>query len=106
MCSSDLLLSRAHWQLGNSGEALRLATAACDRLAAFAVPAWFPALDADARQQQAQAWLLAGDALRARSAFEQALALRIVHEDAGSPWIAEARKGLARCTLLLGAASP
>ena len=102
----DTLLSRAHWQLGDSGEALRLATAACDRLAAFAVPAWFPALDADARQQQAQAWLLAGDALRARSAFEQALALRIAHEDAGSPWIVEARMGLTRCIRVSGGASP
>ena len=93
----DTLLSRAHWLLGDAGESLRLATAACDRLAAFAVPAWFPALDADARQQQAQAWLLAGDTVRARNAFEHALALRVAHEDAGSPWIAEARLGLARC---------
>jgi len=93
----DMLLSAAQVQLGDSGEALRLASLACDRLAAFTVPAWFPALDADARQQQARAWLFAGDAVRARSAFEQALALRVAHEDASSPWIAEARLGLANC---------
>ena len=93
----DTLLSGAHVQLGDSGEAVRLANRACARLAAFAVPAWFPALDADARQQQARAWLFAGDAVRARSAFEQALALRVAHEDAGSPWIAEARLGLTNC---------
>ncbi len=93
----DTLLSWAHLRLGHGEAALRLATAACERLAAFAVPAWFPALDADARQQQAQAWLLAGDLARARSGFEKALALRVAHEDAGSPWIAEAQIELARC---------
>ncbi len=98
----NTLLSRSHWQFGDSGEALRLATVACDRLAGLAVPAWFAALDADARQHQGHALLLAGDALRARDALEQALALRIAHEDAGSPWIAEARKGLARCIRVSG----
>ena len=93
----DSLLSRAHLRLGHGETALQLATAACERLAAFAAPAWFPALEADARQQQAQAWLVVGDLARARSEFEKALALRVAHEDAGSPWIAEAQIGLARC---------
>ena len=93
----DTLLSRAHLQLGHGAQALQLATLACERLAAFPVPAWFPALDADARQQQAQACLSVGDPVRARSAFEEALALRMAHEDAGSPWIAEAQLGLAHC---------
>ncbi len=98
----DTLLSRAHLQIGDSGQALRFAGVACARLAAFAVPAWFPSLDADARQQLAQAWLLTGDAVRARSAFGQALALRVAHEDAASPWIAEAQIGLAHCWLASG----
>ena len=93
----DTLLSRAHLQSGQGEAALRLATQACERLAAFSAPAWFPTLQADARQQQAQAWLHAGDLARARSGFEEALALRLAHEDAGSPWIAEAQAGLARC---------
>ena len=93
----DTLLSRAHLRLGHGEVALRLAAAACERLATFPVPAWFPALDADARQQQAQAWLVAGDPARARCEFETALALRVAQEDAGSPWIAEAQLELARC---------
>ena len=93
----DTLLSQAHSQQGQGEAALRFATQACERLAAFPVPAWFPAHDADARQQLAQAWLAAGDLARARSEFEKALALRVAHEDAGSPWIAEAQIELARC---------
>ena len=93
----DTLLSQAHSQQGQGEAALRFATQACERLAAFPVPAWFPALDADAHQQLAQAWLAAGDLARARSEFEKALALRVAHEDAGSPWIAEAQIELARC---------
>ena len=102
----DTLLSRAHLQLGHGAQALRSATAACERLDLFPVPAWFPALDADARQQQAQAWLFTGDAVRARRGFEHALALRVAQEDAASPWIAETQIGLACCWLASADVAP
>ena len=98
----DLLLSQARSQLGDTAIALRLAMSASERLAAFAVPAQFPTLEADAARQLGLALLGAGGAATARPHLERALSLRRAQDDASSPWIAEAEVQLATCWLALG----
>jgi serine/threonine-protein kinase len=98
----DILLSRAHMQAGDAGQALTLARAAQTQVATSPARALFPALDADASLQLAQALLATGDFARARGHAERALQLQRELSHPSSPWLAEAHLVLAGVELAAG----
>jgi tetratricopeptide (TPR) repeat protein len=86
----DMLLARAYIQTGETARALSLARDAHARVVTSPARTLFPALEADASVQLAQAHLAVGDAHNARAYAERALALRREISHPASPWIAEA----------------
>jgi serine/threonine protein kinase len=100
----DILLSRACLQAGDSARALSLARSAHAQVVDSPARALFPALEADASVQLAQAQLATGDAANARTNAERALALRLELSDPSSPWLAEAHLVLAEALLATGEA--
>jgi serine/threonine-protein kinase len=98
----DILLSRASLQTGDAACALALARGAQEQIVTSRARALFPALEADASIQLAQAQLANGDSANARAYAERALALRRVIGHPSSPWIAEAYLVLADAMLAEG----
>jgi len=98
----DMLRARAYLQTGDTARALSLAREAHARVVTSPARTSFPALEADASVQLAQAQLAVGDAENARAYAERALALRREISHAASPWIAEAYMVLADALFAAG----
>ncbi|HET7791961.1 MAG TPA: tetratricopeptide repeat protein, partial [Rhizobacter sp.] len=71
-------------------------------LQASALRARFPRLEAEATLRLGHALQRGGDPRTARAYLERSLALREAAEAPDSPWLAEARVGLADCLVDLG----
>jgi serine/threonine protein kinase/tetratricopeptide (TPR) repeat protein len=98
----DILLARAYLQAGDTARALSLARGAREQVVTSRARDMFPALEAEASVQLAQAQIATGDAASARAYAERALALQRELSDPSSPWLAEAYLASAEALLAAG----
>ena len=97
-----VLRAQLRLQQQRAAEAARLAAEALEYVRASPLRERFPRLEAEAALRLGQALQRGGDVRPARAHFERAVALREAAEAPDSPWLSEARVGLADCLLDLG----